>query len=634
MECEICFNPWNLENRIPKILACGHTFCQSCLENSLKKKSSEEEIFKCPSCKTEMNSILTHKDILNLRNNSDILSLIEKMEIHKIKTNTSNASLPLSLNLNNLSNLNNKVNSKMNYIEDNIIYNDKGNNNNLENNTYDEKNNNNYYPICQTHKNKANFYIKKNDNIIFICNDCLQINDYENIFSIPSLKLQNEYKINSCKNKTKILMEEIERVEKFLNAYQNEFEIENNKKIKELFDYIKNIIRYNITIAKTIFNQCKKEQKIQIDKKIQELSFLKKELRLFDKKLDELLNLNKINTMPESQIELDNIYNKLGNYINYENELNLFTMNITIKDEVKNSLFDIIQDSYKLDIDFLKMKNGELPTIKDLLNKTTKWTCGCGNVNNKIGIIICDSCSKYRPLETYKNIIFNPMLITKTEKKEYKIRRKHEWKVFQSLVKKKINNNNKKNNFLFAIDSSWFNRWKSYISNDLKDKIMSNNEKYISDNINLGVLPPGPIDNNKICDNTVYNEKYNLKKGLRIKKDYIIVNQLLWEWFLLNYEGGPEVIMENSNASSPFIFSIEENKPNYLKKDESFEGNLNIKKDYLYNIDSEVNKIKYINKSDNKNEKVKHKSLLIDLKDMNKIEDNEINISDSEYKKK
>ena len=580
-----------------------------------------------------MNSILTYKDIINLRNNSDILSLIEKMEIHKSKTNTSNASLSLSFHINTLSNLNNEANNRMKHNEDNYIYNTKNNSNNFENNINDD-NNKNYYPMCQTHKNKANFYIIKNENIIFICNDCLQLNDYENIFPLPSLKLQNEYKINSCKNKTKILMEEIERVEKFLYAYQDEFEIENNKKIKELFDYIKNIIRYNITIAKTIFNQCKKEQKIQIDKKIQELSFLKKELRLFDKKLDELLNLNKINTMPESQIELDNIYNKLGNYINYENELNLFTMNITIKDEVKNSLFDIIQDSYKLDIDFLKMKNGELPTIKDLLNKTTKWVCGCGNVNNKNGKIICDSCSKYRPLETYKNIIFNPMLITKTEKKEYKIRRKHEWKVFQSLVKKKINNNNKKNNFLFAIDSSWFNRWKSYISNDLKDKIMSNNEKYISDNINLGVLPPGPIDNNKICDNTVYNEKYNLKKGLRIKKDYIIVNQLLWEWFLLNYEGGPEVIMENINASSRFIFSIEENRPNYLKKDESFEGNLNIKKDYLYNIDYEVNKIKYINKSDNKNEKVKNKSLLIDLEDMNEIEDNEINISDSEYKKK
>ena len=633
MECELCFNPWNVENRIPKILSCGHTFCQSCLEDSLKKKSSEKEIFKCPSCKTEMNSILTYKDIINLRNNSDILSLIEKMEIQKLKTNTSNASLSLSFHINTLSNLNNEANNKMKHNEDNLIYNTKNNSNNFENHINDD-NNKNYYPMCQTHKNKANFYIIKNENIIFICNDCLQLNDYENIFPLPSLKLQNEYKINSCKNKTKILMEEIDRVEKFLNSYQDEFEIENNKKIKELFDYIKNIIRYNITTAKTIFNQCKKEQKTQIDKKIQELCFLKKELILFDKKLDELLNLNQINTLPESQIELDNIYNKLGNYMNYENELNLFTMNISIKDEVKNSLFDIIQDSYKLDIDFLKMKNGELPTIKDLLNKSTKWACKCGNINNKIGKIICDSCSKYRPLETYTNIIFNPMLITKTEKKEYKIRRKHEWKVFQSLIKKKINNNNKKNNFLFAIDISWFNKWKSYISNDLNSKIMLNNEKYISENTNLGVLPPGPIDNNKICDNIENDGKLRLKKGLRIKKDYIVVNQLLWEWFLFNYDGGPEIIVENSNTYSHFLFNVEENKLNYLKKDESFEENLNNEIDNLYNIDYEINKTKNINKSDNKKEKVRNKIILKNFKDKIKIGDNESNISDSEEERK
>ena len=336
--------------------------------------------------------------------------------------------------------------------------------------------------------------------------------------------------------------------------------------------------------------------------------------------------------MPESQIELDNIYNKLGNYMNYENELNLFTMNTTIKDEVKNSLFDIIQDSYKLDIDFLKMKNGELPTIKDLLNKSSKWACKCGNINNKIGKVICDSCSKYRPLETYTNIIFNPMLITKAEKKEYKIRRKHEWKVFQSLIKKKINNNNNKNNFLFAIDSTWFNRWKSYISNDLKDKIMPNNEKYISENINLGVLPPGQIDNNKICDNIKNDENYKLKKGLRIKKDYIVVNQILWEWFLFNYGGGPEIIVENSCLSSPVLFSTEEN--NYLKKDESFEDNLNTEMDNLYNINYEINKTKFINKSDNKNEKMRHKIILNNFKDINNIEDNEINNSDFEDENK
>ena len=39
------------------------------------------------------------------------------------------------------------------------------------------------------------------------------------------------------------------------------------QKIKELLDYIKNIIRYNITTAKTLFNHVKKNKKIILIKK-------------------------------------------------------------------------------------------------------------------------------------------------------------------------------------------------------------------------------------------------------------------------------------------------------------------------------------------------------------------------------
>ena len=163
---------------------------------------------------------------------------------------------------------------------------------------------------------------------------------------------------------------------------------------------------------------------------------------------------------------------------------------------------------------------------------------------------------------------------------------------------------------------------------------MLNNEKYISENTNLGVLPPGPIDNNKICDNIENDGKLRLKKGLRIKKDYIVVNQLLWEWFLFNYDGGPEIIVENSNTYSHFLFNVEENKLNYLKKDESFEENLNTEMDNLYNIDYEINKTKNINKSDNKKEKVRNKIILKNFKDKIKIGDNESNISDSEEEMK
>ena len=557
MECEVCLNPWNTDNRIPKILSCGHTFCLSCLIELLKQYDSQQAIFKCPSCKIEINSLLTYNDILNLRNNNDLLSLIGKVEIQKIKTNTSNASMS---QINNISNINN------NDINNNILQNEENYILNSKNKTSKKKKKyidiiDNYFPVCLTHKNKANFYEIKDNNIIYICNDCLQLNEYNNIIPLSNLKVQNEYKIYSCKKRTKILEEEIKRIEKFLRSYQDKFEIENNNKIKELFDYIKNIVKYNITTAKTLFNQCKKEQNIQINKKIKELSFLRNELNIFNTKLDELLGLNEKNPIPESQIELDNIYNKLGNFINYENELNLFTMNISIKDEVKNSLFDLIQNSYKLEIDFLKMKNGEMPTIKDLLKKSTNWACVCGNIENKIGNIVCDTCSKYRPLESYTNIIFNPMLISKEEKKEYNIRRKHELKVFQNLMKKHLTNNNKNiHNYLFAIDSFWIKSWKCFISNDFEEKILPNNEKYMSENINLGILPPCPINNIKISDDYNENSKYKLKSGLKIKKDYIIVNQLLWEWFLLNYDGGPEIIIDNNNTKlyNPYLLTIEE----------------------------------------------------------------------------
>jgi hypothetical protein len=228
-------------------------------------------------------------------------------------------------------------------------------------------------------------------------------------------------------------------------------------------------------------------------------------------------------------------------------------MNISIRDEVKDSLFDLIQNAIQLDVDFLKMKNGEIPTIKELLNKSSHWCCTCGELNNSLGKIICNNCSKYRPLETYTNIIFNPMFITKVEKKEYNMRRRHESKVYQSLMKRDKENN--KEIYFYALETSWFNKWKCFVSNDLTEKVMSNNEKHISDNKIIGVLPPGIINNIKLCDIYKPHGKYRLKSGLKIKKDYLVINQYLWEWFLLNYGGGPELLIDGYSSS---LFSIEE----------------------------------------------------------------------------
>ena len=547
MECDICQLKWNTENIIPRILPCGHTFCQTCIIKQIQKKP--KQILKCPTCHKEINSIETLKDILNLRKNSALIALTDKFQTYKSNNNISNISMTSqNLNFSNLKQDNNNsriiTSNEQNKINNNEEFYNKGEF---------------YFPVCQTHKNKANFY-----NIIegvknFYCNECIQTNNLEELKPLPFLKTQNEFKINSCKNKIKILRKEICRVENFLITYQNNFETSNEKKIDELFDYINKIIQYNYTTAKTLFQQCLKEQKNQIDKKTSELKFLYKELESFEKKIDNVIKNNKDKDIPEpeSQITLDNVYSKLSNFINYENELNLFQMNISIKEEDKDSLFNIIQNIYQIDVDFLKMKNGELPTIKELLNKTSTWPCDCGILDNSVGKIICKGCSKYRPLETYTNLVFNPLFSEKSEIKEFSLRRKHEAKVFQSLSAR--NMDNLKHAYFFAIDIKWYNKWRTFIYNDDKTShFLENYKKYISDNKKIGILPPGTIDNSKICIPNKEKQKgyysYKLKPGLKVEKDYCVINQYLWEWFLLNYSGGPEIqVSDNKKKANEHI---------------------------------------------------------------------------------
>ena len=572
MECDICQLKWNTENIIPRILPCGHTFCQSCIIKQIQTKS--KQIFKCPTCFKELNSLQSQKDVLNLRKNSALLTLTDKVQTYKSNNNISNVSISSqNLNFSNLNpdnndsrlNINNEQNNKSN-IEEFYLSGDF------------------YFPVCQTHKSKANFYNYVENVKNFYCNECLQTRNLEDLKPLPFLKAQNEFKVNSCKNKIKILRNEIFRVENFLNSYQNNFENNNKKKIDELFDYINKIIEYNYTTAKTLFQQCLKEQKNQIDKKTSELRFLCKELDSFEKKLDNLYKYNKDKNTPEpeSQITLDNVYNKLSNFINYENELNLFQMNISIKEEEKDSLFNIIQNIYQLDVDFLKMKNGELPTIKELLNKSSKWPCDCGILDNDVGKIICKGCSKYRPLETYTNLVFNPLLSEKSEIREFNMRRKHEEKVYQSLNSR--NMDNLKHAYFFAIDISWFNKWRSFVYNDDKScKYLENFKKYISDNKKIGILPPCNIDNSKICfpnkDKKKKSYIYKLKPGLILDKDYCVVNQYLWEWFLLNYSGGPEIrFSEEESTNLNNHNSLSSNKSNsiILFGEDDFNENNNI----------------------------------------------------------
>ena len=622
MECEKCFCPWDTETHIPKILACGHTICQNCIyEISKKILSKEEKLFKCPICNYEIMTITTKEDILDLKKNLSLLNLVDKVSTTKNKANMSNnISMSMSAHLNTSSFL----------ISDSSI--------NMNSKEYENITSNCYYPLCKLHQNKAYFYYFKNKEKKYVCLYCLENNIIENIdklIPLPSLDVQNELKIKSCKKKAKLLLREIDKIHLFLENYHQKFERENKQKIEELFNYINKIVDYNHTTALTLYNQCKNEQKNQIDKILKELVFLREELDSFNQKLDEIVNedLFKDKINPDTQMELEKIYNRLGNYINYENEITLFQMDININEEVKDSLFDLIQNAYRINIDFLKMKNGDSPNIRELLKKSTTWSCSCGQEDNDISKIICSKCSRYRGLETYNNILFNPLFANKKEINDLVIRRKHEEQVFLSLNQRNLETKKKDKNYkdapFYVIDTNWFNKWKVFVTNDLSDKILPNDMKYISDNRKIGVLPPDIIDNSKICaiNNVKSNNysngeicKYKLKRGLKAKKDYIIINQYLWEWLLVNYSGGPEIKLNEKMYHPSSLAPINENNEinHEVVVDENNINKNNIKNNYKNNnnnynktINNNLNKNKFINKNKNNNNiNINHKNIL------------------------
>ncbi len=82
-----------------------------CINQRLKESKLKKTIFKCPLCKAEIKTIVKNKDIIQLQNNNGILSIIEKMEFQKIRTNLSNTSMSVSLQINNspINNENNNI---------------------------------------------------------------------------------------------------------------------------------------------------------------------------------------------------------------------------------------------------------------------------------------------------------------------------------------------------------------------------------------------------------------------------------------------------------------------------------------------------------------------------------------------
>ncbi|XP_069013353.1 RING finger protein 228-like [Embiotoca jacksoni] len=76
-ECKICFNYFDLDRHIPKLLSCSHTFCQECLE-TLHFREGRGWRIGCPVCRHR--SPVPEYQIHNLSNNTALTEAFPPQE--------------------------------------------------------------------------------------------------------------------------------------------------------------------------------------------------------------------------------------------------------------------------------------------------------------------------------------------------------------------------------------------------------------------------------------------------------------------------------------------------------------------------------------------------------------------------
>ena len=169
-------------------------------------------------------------------------------------------------------------------------------------------------------------------------------------------------------------------------------------------------------------------------------------------------------------------------------------------------LKEAISKTYSFTINPLSNINNESSNIYSLVLPKNSWICvRCENLEN-LQENVCSRCRCFRLVETFPNIIFNPLKVTESEIKYLENRRKKENEII--LMRDKLDPSLISGQTIwYLINEDWLREWKSFASNNK----LPDCQIRISQNSKIGILPPGQISNYNLLskDKSV---KPNLKK--------------------------------------------------------------------------------------------------------------------------
>ena len=207
MECDICMLEWDSQKKIPRLLSCGHTFCEVCLISILNSANSKGSDLFCPNCMAKHKDIKKEEDIKNLIKNFNLLRIVEKIESRKtVITNKSFLS------------------GEKNILTESLIgrglFKKKGSDDPGD----DEINlNSGSYSISSVEQKCKKHYLPVHSyaigtNLLF-CDKCVAETNLKT-YPLPNVLKDLKRKIDSSQVKICLLKSEIERLKDFFNSYQ------------------------------------------------------------------------------------------------------------------------------------------------------------------------------------------------------------------------------------------------------------------------------------------------------------------------------------------------------------------------------------------------------------------------------
>lgn len=293
MECVICLISWDCSEHIPRLLSCGHTFCQICLLSIFKKAQSNQRQFFCPTCNSVQN-ITKEEDIYKLIKNYNLLELMEKHSEEEEE------------NLKKLSNKKRISTSLINLLQIDPIVNENKTKTKNGETTHNDDNLDLYFDIdnrCIEHNLPLHSYAV-GTNLLF-CDECIKDSKMA-CKLLPNVEKDLYKRIDSSLYKACILKNQILLLQNFFESYLIEFDKTNTNKIDKLFKYFEQVITYFKNKVKQSLTQCISKQKNNINIYLKKMENINNELTKIEEELTNIGNIKNINLFLK---KIDNIRN-------------------------------------------------------------------------------------------------------------------------------------------------------------------------------------------------------------------------------------------------------------------------------------------------------------------------------------